>query len=102
MRALSTPSADDRLRFHSNMPVSELIECGTRAIEASVVSSAPLVVETKDRVTHETRLTSIRPQGARGLEPLNTGTQVRRPYLAEPIESPFGEFCWKTGWGILQ
>ena len=51
------------------MPISELIEHNTRAIEASVVSSAPLVAETEDRVMHETRPTPIRPQGARGLKP---------------------------------
>ena len=53
MRALPTPSADDGPGFHSNMPVSELIEHNTRAVEASVVSAAPLVVETKDGVMHE-------------------------------------------------
>ena len=40
--------------FHSNMPVSELTECVTQAIEASDVSLAPLVTETADGVTHET------------------------------------------------
>ena len=35
------PVMNDRLGFHSNMPISELIECDTRAIEASVVSSTP-------------------------------------------------------------
>ena len=69
MRALPTPSANDRPRFHMNMLVSELIERDTRAIEASVVSSAPLVAETKDGVMRETWLTPIRPQAARGLEP---------------------------------
>ena len=69
MRALPTPSADDRPRSHTNVPVSELIERDTRAVEASVVSSAPSVVETVDGVTRETRSTPIRPQGARGLEP---------------------------------
>ena len=44
MRALPTPSADDGPGFHSNMPVSELTERDTRAIEAGVISSAPLVV----------------------------------------------------------
>ena len=68
MRAMPTPSADDGHGFHSNIPVSELTERDTRAIEARVVSSAPLVAETEDGVTHETRLTPIRPQGAWGLE----------------------------------
>ena len=36
-----------------NIPISELIERDTRAIEASIVNSTPLVVETKDRVTRE-------------------------------------------------
>ena len=71
MRALLTPSADDEPVFHSNMPVSELTECDTRAIEASVISSAPPIVEIEDGVTHETRLTPTEPHGARGLEPPN-------------------------------
>ena len=37
--------------FHSNMSVSELTEHVTRAIEASDVSSTPLVVETTDGAT---------------------------------------------------
>ena len=61
MRALPTPSANDGSGFHTNVPVSELIENDTRAIEASVISSAPPVAETEDGVTCETRPTSIRP-----------------------------------------
>ena len=61
MRALPTPSANDEPGFHMNIPVSELIEHDTRAIEASVVNLAPLVVETEDGVMRETRLTPIRP-----------------------------------------
>ena len=66
------------------MPISELIERDTRAIEASVVSSAPPVAETTDRVTHEIWPTPTNPNGARGLEPPdpNPGIQltgVRRP-----------------------
>ena len=53
MRALPMPSADDGPGFHSNMPVSELAKGNTRAVEASVVSSAPLVAETEDGVTHD-------------------------------------------------
>ena len=37
--------------FHSDMPVSELTEHDTRAIEESDVSSTPSVAETADRVT---------------------------------------------------
>ena len=54
MRAMLTLSANDRPKFHSDIPVSELAEHDTRAIEASVVSSTPLVVETTDGVTHKT------------------------------------------------
>ena len=71
MRALLTPSANGRSKFYTNMHVSELIERDTQAIEASIVSSAPLIVETKDGVMRKTWLTPIRPQGARGLEPLD-------------------------------
>ena len=42
------PVANDGPRFHSNMPVSELTEHVTRAIEASDVNSTPLVAETMD------------------------------------------------------
>ena len=38
------PITNNRLGFHSNMPISELTGHITRAIEASVVSSAPPVV----------------------------------------------------------
>ena len=84
MRALPTPSANDRPGFHMNMPVSELIECDTQAIEASVVSLAPLVAEPEDGVTHETRPTPTEPHEARGheLPDLNSRihlTGVRRP-----------------------
>ena len=53
MRALPTLSANDGSRFHTNIPVSELIERDTRAIEASVVNSAPLAAKTKDGVARE-------------------------------------------------
>ena len=38
------PVMNDGPRLHSNVPVSELTERVTRAIEASDISSAPLVV----------------------------------------------------------
>ena len=69
MRALSTLSVDDGPGFHSNMPISELTERDTQAIEVSVVSSAPLVAKTEDGVTHEIRLTPLEPHEARGLKP---------------------------------
>ena len=64
MRALPTLSADDRPKFHLNMPVSELTKRDTRAIEASVISSAPPIAQTEDEETREIRSTPIRPQGA--------------------------------------
>ena len=45
------PIMNDGPRFHSDMPVSELTERDTRAIEASVVSSTPPVAETTDGAT---------------------------------------------------
>ena len=63
------PIMNDGPGFHSDMPISELTERNTRAIEASVVSSAPPIAETVDGVTHKTQLTPIEPNGARGLEP---------------------------------
>ena len=53
MRALPTPSANDGSGFHTNIPVSELIERDTRAIEASIINSAPPVLQTEDGVTCE-------------------------------------------------
>ena len=71
MRALSTPSANDGPRFHSNLPISELTERDTRDIEANVVSLVPPVAETKDGVTHETWPTPTEAHGTQGLEPLD-------------------------------
>ena len=84
MRAMPTPSVNDGPGFHLDMPVSRLAEHDTRAIKASVVSSAPPVAETADGVTHKTRPTSIEPNRAWGLEPPNANsgiqlTGVRRP-----------------------
>ena len=69
MRAMPTPSVNDGPGFYSDVPVSELTERDTRAIEASVISSAPSVAETMDGVTHEIRSTPAKPNEARGLEP---------------------------------
>ena len=62
--------------FHSDMPISELSECDTRGIEAIVVSSAPPVAKTIDGVTHKTRLTPTKPNGAQGLEPLDPNSGI--------------------------
>ena len=77
IRALPTPSANDGPGFHTNTPASELIEHDTRAVEASVVNLAPLVAETEDGVTRETRLTPIRPYGTREIEPLDLRSRDR-------------------------
>ena len=45
------PVANDEPRFYSNMPISELTERVTWAIEASDVSSTPPVAETADGAT---------------------------------------------------
>ena len=64
----ANPVMNDKPEFHSDIPVSELTECDTRAIDASVISSTPLVAETMDGVTHKTWPTPTEPNGARGLE----------------------------------
>ena len=66
------------------MPVSELTERDTRAIEASIVSSAPPVAETKDGVTHEIWLTPTDPHGARGLEPPDPKSGVQMTRVQRP------------------
>ena len=80
MRALPTPSADDGPGFHSNVPVSDLIERDTRAVEASVVSSTPLVAVTEDGVMRKTWPTLSDPKGLGGLSRLilDRETEVRR------------------------
>ena len=45
------PVMNDGPRFHSNIPISELTERDTRAIEASDVISTPSVVKITDGVT---------------------------------------------------
>ena len=67
------PITNDGPGFHSDTPVSELTEHDTRAIEASVISSTPPVVETADGVPHKTRSTPTDPNS--GIRP----TEVRRP-----------------------
>ena len=71
------PVMNDGPGFHLNMPVSELTERDTRAIEASVVSSAPLVKETMDGVMHKTWPTPTEPNGAQGLEPSDPDSGIR-------------------------
>ena len=58
------PVTNDGPRFDLDMPVSELTERDTRAIEASVISSTPPVAETTDGVMHKTQPTPTEPNGA--------------------------------------
>ena len=60
------PIMNDGPRFHSNVPISELTEHITRAIEASDVSLAPPVVKTADGVMHETQPNPFRAQRSSG------------------------------------
>jgi len=77
MRAMPTLSANDRPGFHSNMPISKLAERDTRAIEASVISSAPLVAETTNGVMHEIRSTPTEPNKAWGLKPPDPNSEIQ-------------------------
>ena len=69
------PITNDGLGFHSNVPISELTERVTRAIEASNVSLAPSVAETTNGVTHRTRPTPTKPNGAQGLRLPDTNSR---------------------------
>ena len=74
------PVMNDRPGFHLNMPDSELTECVTRAIEASDVSSTPLVAETTDGVTIiKMSQPSIGP-------PLCVGARATLPQLGNPTD----------------
>ena len=50
-KVYADPITNDGSRFHSNMPVSELTERITRAINAGDVSSTPPVAKTMNGVT---------------------------------------------------
>ena len=65
------PVTNDGPGFHSNVPVSELTEHVTRAIEPRDVSSDPLVVETTAGVMHETQLIPTKPNWAQRLRTPN-------------------------------
>ena len=68
----ANPIMNDRPRFHSNVPISELTERVARAIKARNVSSAPPIAKTIDGVAHRTRPTPAKPNGARRLRSPNT------------------------------
>ena len=82
-KVYADPIMNDGPRFHSNMPISELTERITHAIEASGVSSTPLVTETAygEMITKMSR-PSIGPllrAGARGkLDSQGDRTRGRR------------------------
>ena len=63
----ANPITNDGPGFLSDMPISKLAECDTRAIMASVISLTPLVVETTDGVMHKTWPTLPSPTGLEGL-----------------------------------
>ena len=65
------PIMNDGPGFHLSVPVSELTERVTRAIEASDISSALPVVETAYGVMHRTRPNPTKPNGAQGLRSPN-------------------------------
>ena len=50
-KGYADPITTNGPRFHSNIPISELTEHDTRAIEASDVISTPSVVKITDGVT---------------------------------------------------
>ena len=62
------PVMNDGPGFHSDIPVRELTERVAQTIEASNVSSAPLVAETMNGVMHKIRPTP-RPCLALGSNP---------------------------------
>ena len=77
MRAPPTLLVNDEPGFHLKMPISELTEHDTRAIEESVVSSAPLLAETEDGVTLENTTDpyqTLRGSGARAAR-----SKIKRP-----------------------
>jgi len=71
------PITNDGPGFHLDMPVGELAERNTQAIEASVVSSTPPTMEIMDRVTHKTQPTPTKPNRAQGLKPLDPDSRIR-------------------------
>ena len=66
------PIMNDGPRFNSNMPISELTERVTRAIEASDISSAPLVARNHGRGNTQNSTDPYQsPTGLRGSRSLN-------------------------------
>ena len=66
-KGYANPITNDGPGFHSNLPVSELTERVTQAIEASDVNSTPPVAKTADGVNdHEDKPTPDRTPATRG------------------------------------
>ena len=63
------PIMNDGPGFHLDMLISELAERNTRAIEASVISSASPIAKTTDGVTHKTQPTPTKTNEARATRP---------------------------------
>ena len=88
------PITNDGPGFHSDIPVSKLAERHTQAIEASVISSTPLVVQTTDGATHKTWSTPTEPNEARGLEPPDPDSRIRPTKVRRPAhEGLKATFC---------
>ena len=85
MRAMPTPSANDRSEFQSDMPVSELTDHDTRAIEATIVSLAPLAVKTMNGVAHETWPTPTEPHGAQGIKLPDPNSRIHLTGVRRPV-----------------
>ena len=80
------PIMDDGPRFHSNIAISELTEHVTRAIEASDVSSTPLVIGTVDgaMITRQDN-PRLEPCYAWGLEAASHQTKPGEKTQMSPI-----------------
>ena len=83
-KGYADPVMNDGPEFHSDMPVSELAERDTRAIDASVVSLAPPVAKTMDGVTHKTWPTPTEPNETRGLEPPDPDSGIQPIKVQRP------------------
>ena len=84
----ANPITNDGPIFHSNMPVSELTERVTRAIEASDVSSTPMVVETVDGATiAKMSRPSTEPLLVRGLEESFTHKETEHAVIEQWLRS---------------
>ena len=76
---------NDGPEFRLIVPISELTKRVTRAIEASDVSSAPLVTKTMDGVTHKNSKQPLpSPMGLGGLGRPNTSKMPRHVRRLDP------------------